>query len=178
MKVTQPNYGHCSNIIKFFNDAYDNYKSKKVKHKIKNCITKIHSYSVDTLNIKIPNHTSFPLDIDKDDNIYLPLSFVISNLNQPQFTQKIPNDYAFKVLQLILSMLEDYNMFQNAKSKSRKLLGDIKVFSNIANVMQFGTYKFTIPKKLQVTFNIKGLDLATLNVKKLYKLKKNKNITK
>ena len=172
--MPKSNYSHCNNIIKFFNDAYDSYKTKKVKHKIKNCITKIHSYSVDTLNIKIPTNKSFPLDIDKDDHVYIPLSFVISNLNQPQFTQEAPNDYAFKALQLILSILEDYGRFQNAKRKSKKLLGDVKVFAKMANVMQFGIYRFTIPKKIQLTFSVKGLDLATLKVKKLYKIKKNK----
>jgi|LakMenEpi03Aug12_release.lakeMendotaPanAssembly.Ray.scaffolds.fasta_scaffold427945_2 hypothetical protein len=177
MSVKDTKYKHCNNIIKFFNNIYDNYKSKKNKHNIKNCITKIHSYSVDTIKIKFPNKPSFNIDIDKDDNIYLPLSFIISNLNEEQFTQKIYNDYAFKALQLILSIFETYDDFHKIK-KSKKLLDNIKVFDKIDNIMEIGIYKFSLPNKLQLTFDIKGLHLGLLTIKKLYKIKKNKNLKK
>lgn len=40
--------------------------------------------------------------------------------------------------------------------------------------MQFGIYRITIPKKIQLTFSVKGMDIATLKIKKLFKIKKNK----
>ena len=177
MSIIDNKYKHCNNIIKFFNNVYDNYKSKKIKHNIKNCITKIQSYSVDKIKIKFPNKESFNIDIDKDDNIYLPLSFIISNLNEEQFTQKIYNDYAFKSLQLILSIFETYNHFHKIK-KSKKLLDNIKIFDKIDTIMEIGIYKFSLPNKLQLTYNIKGLNLGILTIKKLYKIKKNKNLKK
>ena len=167
----------CNDIIKFFNDAFENYKSKKVKYKMKNCITKIHMYSAKTINFRLPSSTeSITLKIDELNNIYLPLSFILSNLDESQFTNPEPNDYAFKALQLILSILEDYNMFKKeTKKKSKKLLGQIKIFSDVVSLMDVGTYRFTIPKKVQLKFNVSGINLATLQVKKLYKVKKNKN---
>ena len=149
-------------------------KIKKIKKNIKNCITKIHSYSADKIKIKVPYHPSITCDIDRFDAIHTPLSFVLSNLDEKQFTQETPNDYAFKSLQLILSMLEDYECLSNKKINSKKIIGNLKVYKQIPNIMQFGIYRITIPKKIQLTFSVKGLDIATLKIKKLFKIKKNK----
>ena len=166
--------GHCKDIIKFFNLAYQSYKNKKIKKNIKNCVTKIHSYSADKIKIKVPFHPNITCDIDRFDVIHTPLSFVLSNLDEKRFTQETPNDYAFKALQLILSMLEDYECLSNKKKNSKNIIGNLKAYKKIPNLMQFGIYRITIPKKIQLTFSVKGMDIATLKIKKLFKIKKNK----
>ena len=58
---------HCSNLVQFFNNAYDNYKSKRAKHNLSNCIKKIHAYEVDKIKLKLPRQRSVDVEIKKDD---------------------------------------------------------------------------------------------------------------
>lgn len=164
---------HCDNLIKFFNDAYDNYKSKSRKHNISNCIKKIHSHKVDEIKLGLPRKRSCNINIDKDNKIYIPLSFILSNLNQKQFTDREENKYAFKALVLILNILEDHELI-NSQGKSKKLLSNVKLRNEFVNQIQFGKYKIVMPKKEEFIFNVTGLDLATLKIKKLYRINTNK----
>lgn len=164
---------HCDNLIKFFNDAYDNYKSKSRKHNISNCIKKIHSHKVDEIKLGLPRKRSCNINIDKDDKIYIPLSFILSNLNQKQFTDREENKYAFNALMLILNILEDHEII-NSQGKPKKLLSNVKLNNELLNKTQFGKYRIVIPKKEEFIFTVTGLDLATLKINKLYRINTNK----
>ena len=166
---------HCSNLVQFFNNAYDNYKSKRAKHNISNCIKKIHAYEVDEIKLKLPRQRSVEVEIKKDDKIHTPLSFILSNLDEEQFTDRRDNEYAFKALQLILNILEDQEEINNKVRRRKKLLSNIKMRKDFVNLMEFGEYKIVIPRKIELTFNVKGLDLATLKIKKLFRINKKQN---
>lgn len=166
---------HCSNLVQFFNNAYDNYKSKRVKHNLSNCIKRIHAYEVDEIKLKLPKQRSVDVEIKKDDKIHTPLSFILSNLDQEQFTDRRENEYAFKALQLILNILEDQEEINNKVRRHKKLLSNIKMRKDFVNLMEFGEYKIVIPRKIELTFNVKGLDLATLKIKKLFRINKKLN---
>lgn len=166
---------HCSNLVKFFNDAYDNYKSKRQKHDLGDCIKKIHAYEVNEIKLKLPGQRSVKIEISKDDKIYSPLSFILSNLDQPQFTNRNNNDYAFKALQLILNILEDQDEINNKVKRRKKLLTNIKMRKEFVNLMEVGEYKIIIPRKIELIFDVGGIDLATLKIKKLLIINKKKN---
>lgn len=170
----------CNDLIVFFNEAYKNYKNKKFNSH--SCLKKVHMHETSELIIKIPDNNQVLISIPKEDEIYKPLGFVLSNINNNIFTGEKPNDWAFKLLELILNILDSYNLKSNTPNKrisKKKLLDNININKNMTSLIQLGNYIFTIPKKIKYEFKVYGLELARLKVKKIKiknKLDKNKKI--
>jgi len=169
------NSNKCDNLVTFFNEAYQNYKEKSYNKN--SCLKKVHMFETKELDIKIPSNNTVSITLSEDDNIYKPIGFVLSNLDHKIFTNKEPNQHAFKSLELILNILDAYNLFPH-KTKDRrskeKLLSNITINKDIVSIIQLGNYIFTIPGKLKLKFNVRGENLAVLTIDKLNK-RRNKN---
>lgn len=154
----------CNNLVDLFNKAYDDFKENKYNKN--SCLKKVQYYETDELKIKIPNESILQIKIDNENAIYKPLGFILSNLNNKRFTQKKENDEAFRVLELLLNIIDITDM---KDSNSKKLLDNIHFEKEMVKIIRFGRYIFTIPNILEVTINVTGENLATLTVDKLDK---------
>ena len=130
---------NCNNLVKFFNKAYEDYKNKNINKT--SCLKKVHFYETKQLEIKIPDEPIITININEDNEIYKPLGFILSNLDNKKFLKKKENEEAFEVLELLLNII-NFNELEE-KKKDKKLLGNINVSKDIVKIMKFGDYIFT-----------------------------------
>lgn len=149
----------CTNIVNIFNKLYD-----KKEHNVKDCLKKNHKYMADTIKLKLPNTKMITLNISKNDNIYNPLSFVLSNINKKKYKDVNENKYAFMALLLILAIIEDYRIIN---IETNKILSDKKIIDRILPYIQMDEYIISVPHKIQYNFKVSGFKLAIMKVKKL-----------
>ena len=152
----------CKNIVNILNNLYN----KKLLLN-KNCLDGKHKYTVDKIKLKLPNMRLITLNIEKNDNIYNPLSFVLSHINKKDFKHKEENKNAFTALLLILAILEDYRIVTNYKND--RLLTDKSIIDKITPFIQLDTYKIIIPNKIKYIFKVTANDLAIMKCSKLKK---------
>ena len=118
----------------------------------------------DKLRIKLPNQKKqFEIDIQYSKNKKKILSYLFANINNPLFTNKKPNSYAFELLWIILDVLEVDEKIK-AKLNKRELFGDIRLYSNLVDLVQFGKYEFAIPKYRRFIFDVKGYGKTILTI--------------
>ena len=151
----------CENIVSILNNLY-NEKKLETKH----CLEGNHKYKVKKIKIKISDSKALTLELDESDNIYNPLSFVLSHINNKKFKSKKENKYAFNALLLIIAIIEDYRVIELRKSNS--ILTDKTIIKKILPLLQIDKkYIFTIPNKIQYSFKVFGFELAKMTTRKL-----------
>lgn len=115
------------------------------------------------IHITTPSQRVRKINIKYLKNISKLLSYLFANIDKKPFTDKKANPYAFEVLWIILSILEENNLKRNAMKK-KGLFTDVTLIENVGNSIEFGRYVITIPKYKQYIFNVKGYNLATLTI--------------
>ncbi len=116
----------------------------------------------DELRLKFPGTKTYSLIVKDYKNMRKVFYFLFANIDKKPFTTKEPNKFAFETLWIILDVLEQ-NPERSAKFRKKELFENINLYSNVANVIKFGRYVFTIPKYKKFTFDVKGYGLATLS---------------
>ena len=149
----------CINIVNIFNKLYN-----KKEFNVKDCLKNKHKYMVDTIKLKLPNTNIITLNINKNDNIYNPLSFVLSNINRKKYKDLNENKNSFMALLLILAIIEDYRIIN---IESNKILSDKRIIDRIMPYIQMDEYIISVPHKIQYSFKVSGFKLAVMKVKKL-----------
>jgi hypothetical protein len=146
----------CNNIVSILNNIYD----KKVLVS-NNCLNGKHKYKADKIKIKLPNRKIITLEIEENDNIYNPLSFVMSHINNKKFKDKTKNKYAFNALLLLLAIIEDYRVIESRKTNS--IISDKSIIKKILPFIELdSTYKISIPKKISYSFKVYGYNMAIM----------------
>ena len=151
----------CENIVSILNNLH-NDKELISEH----CLSGNHKYKADKIKLKLAERKIITLELEETDNIYNPLSFVLSHINNKKFTSKKENKYAFNALLLILAIIEDYKIIELRKSNS--IVSDKKIINKILPLLQIDQkYIFTIPNKIQYSFKVFGYELAKMTTRKL-----------
>tara|TARA_B110000037_G_scaffold213899_1_gene269012 strand:- start:1824 stop:2282 length:459 start_codon:yes stop_codon:yes gene_type:complete len=149
----------CSNITNILNNMYD----KKVILE-NDCLSKKHKYLADKIKLKLPERKQITLVIEEDDNIYNPLSYVLSHINNKKFKDKNQNKYSFNALLLILAIIEDYKIIELRKENS--IISDKNILKKILPLLEINkTYKIEIPNKISYEFKVYGYELAVMIAK-------------
>jgi len=148
----------CNNIVSILNNMYD----KNVIFK-NNCLDGKHRYKANKIKIKLPDRKSFTLELEETDNIYNPLSFVMSHINNKKFKNKKDNKYAFNALLLLLGIIEDYRIIDLRKNNT--IISNKDILKKILPLIDINSiYKISIPNIISYKFKINGYELAKMEV--------------
>ena len=119
--------------------------------------------NINKFGIKFPSTKTIYIDINDFKNIRKIFSFLFANIDKKPFIDKNYNRYAFELLWIILEVLEQ-DPYRTEKFRKKDLFADERLYPNIADLIQFGKYVFTIPKYKRFTFDVQGFGLAKLTV--------------
>lgn len=125
---------------------------------------KTRKIEINKINVKIPGMNKIrEVDVTYLKNTKELLSYIFANINRKPFINEKRNIYAFEILWLLLSILdEDTNKLE--KMRSKDLFTNVTLNKNTINLMQFGKYEFIIPKVYKYEFDVSGYNLAKLRI--------------
>lgn len=129
----------------------------------KNCLSNNHKYFANKIKLKLPGRKQITLEIEKTDNIYNPLSYVFSHINNKKFKNKNKNKYAFNALLLLLAIIEDYKIIE--LRHTNMIISDKDILKKILPLLEINkTYEISIPGKISYKFIVYGYNLAIMKV--------------
>ena len=147
----------CTDIVLFFNKYY------KTKLKYNECID--IKKLINNIIIKTPFNDKQNIEIANFPNLQILFTFIFNTLLKININKNHCKK-SFEILWIILDILNQ--SFLKYKKKSKDIGSILKIFTDVVNFIKFGNYIFIIKDlNYKFTFNVKGYDLAKLDLTKI-----------